>query len=245
MSGINRLKILLFGKDEKFLSDLVSEHGALFDIQRALSPSMVDFLTKEWEPRICVLQANENIESLVCFLRTKMPYNDMGIIVVTESSEVAQQKEKSCFRSGADHFVHLGESIDPVVHRIEALEKKISWSREEPADFVVESTAAKFTNLQYGPISIFPNDFIVKVMGETISPTPTQFRLLLTFISHKDQLLTRSWLKSSVWGDSEISPRTIDAQISKLKKIIPYLEEHIVNVYGKGYILTEPRQNVA
>lgn len=245
MTPVEKIKVLIYGKDSEFLSELLGLNRSDLEIQRALSTGMVDFLTKEWEPQICVLESAENIESLICFLRTKFSYSELGIIVVARSEEEYQKRESKSFRSGADHFIRYTSEVGSIVVRIESLHKKLLWERPNESELIDFQKTSNLHSLQYGPIAIYPHDFILKISGETVSPTPTQFRLLLTFISHKDQLLTRNWLKNSVWGESEISPRTIDAQISKLKKLVPFLEEHLVNVYGKGYILTEPHQNAA
>ncbi|MCB0392546.1 MAG: helix-turn-helix domain-containing protein, partial [Bdellovibrionales bacterium] len=53
------------------------------------------------------------------------------------------------------------------------------------------------------------------------------------------------WIKENIWDNADISPRSIDAQISKLKKILPEIGQDIINIYGQGYILTPDNKQAA
>ena len=99
--------------------------------------------------------------------------------------------------------------------------------------------------LSFDEIRLNPKDHIVTVSGKLINTTPTQFRLLQAFMSYPDHLLTRSWLKEIVWNHLKISTRSIDAQISKLKKLFPVLDSHLVSIYGKGYRLSSEKIKAA
>ena len=91
---------------------------------------------------------------------------------------------------------------------------------------------------EFGWLRVYPDDFLVRRRDELVVLTPRMFQLLLALVDHPNRLLTRGWLRRHVWKQSDISLRSIDAQISKLRKLLPELNPAIVTVYGRGYVLT-------
>lgn len=91
--------------------------------------------------------------------------------------------------------------------------------------------------LEVGSLRIVPQDSLAW-RGRTAVPlTPTQLRLLVALVRHPDRLLTRAWLRRQVWRQTAISPRSIDAQISKLRRLLPELDSALRSLYGRGYLL--------
>ena len=88
--------------------------------------------------------------------------------------------------------------------------------------------------LSFNEICLDPKNHVITVSGRVIHTTPTQFRLLQAFMSYPDRLLTRSWLKETVWSHLKISSRSIDAHISKLKRLFPILDTYLISIYGKA-----------
>nr|WP_296267784.1 response regulator transcription factor [uncultured Merdimonas sp.] len=78
----------------------------------------------------------------------------------------------------------------------------------------------------------------VEVKGRSCPVTPTEFRLLKEFLSHKGQLLTYDVLLDSLWeGGSQLMDRhALTVNVGRLRgKIEDEEHKYISNVYGMGY----------
>jgi two-component system, OmpR family, phosphate regulon response regulator PhoB len=67
---------------------------------------------------------------------------------------------------------------------------------------------------------------------------PTEFRLLLFFMSHPERVYSRAQLLDDVWGDHVfIEERTVDVHIRRLRAALEATGEHerIETVRGAGY----------
>jgi two-component system OmpR family response regulator len=77
---------------------------------------------------------------------------------------------------------------------------------------------------------------------EEVSLSTTEFRLLVTFLSHPRIVLTRDQLLDMVSNrESEVFDRAVDNQVSRLRRKIeedPKKPEIIKTVWGGGYMLT-------
>lgn len=74
-----------------------------------------------------------------------------------------------------------------------------------------------------------------------IDMTSTEFRLLLFMVQHTDHVLSREQILDAVWGDSlNVTERTVDTHISKLRKKMGSCGDYIKSVHGSGYRFTVP-----
>lgn len=75
--------------------------------------------------------------------------------------------------------------------------------------------------------------------GRSIETTPIEFKLLVTFIRHRGQTLSRDQLLDQVWGrQTFVTDRVVDTHITNLRKKIetkPGQPRFLVNVRGMGY----------
>lgn len=245
--GKTKTKVLVASTDPGFLQETMGPLRIDYDIQLAASTEASTFLIREWEPLILLVDGDSLIFNSLSQIRHLVPISHMGIIVL--SSLQTPEKEERSFREGSDYFLSSNSSPKGLRLRISSLLRRISFGNSSlqvnsPPLSMGGSWSAESNLINFMDILIYPNDFLVKRKGELINTTPTQFKLLLAFVSQPEHLLSRQWLKENVWENASISYRSIDAQISKLKRQIPELENTLINIYGKGYILTKP-QNLA
>lgn len=226
---LGKPRLLIYSNQKFFLKDHKVSLESEFEVQWAPSEQSAHFLMKEWNPLIWVLDGS-TVEN---FIR---PPAHIGYVVVLGPTGVNQ--EAAALRSGADHVLPHSFPTEALMLRIRNLINRLS--RETPTVAPLKQTSYQFMGLE-----IFPQDHLVKRGSETLSPSPTQMALLTAFIQHQEQLLTRDWLKENVWQHEPISLRSIDAQVSKLKKLLPELEPYLINVYGRGYVLTQPKADAA
>jgi len=89
-------------------------------------------------------------------------------------------------------------------------------------------------------VSIDFKSRIVKIQGEQVQLTKTEYELLDLFVNYPGEVLSREFIRGQIWRDSEIykHSRTLDVHVQRLrKKIDPDLSNPriIVTVAGIGY----------
>lgn len=66
--------------------------------------------------------------------------------------------------------------------------------------------------------------------------TSTEFNLLLFMTNHLDHVLNRTQILDAVWGDSlNVTERTVDTHVSKVRKKLRSCSHYIESVHGSGY----------
>jgi DNA-binding response OmpR family regulator len=78
----------------------------------------------------------------------------------------------------------------------------------------------------------------IEVAGVLCSVTPTEFRLLQEFISHRGQLLTYGVLLERLWdmGGQFVDKHALAVNVNRLRgKIEDEQHKYITNIYGMGY----------
>ncbi len=230
----NKEKLLIVSYNQHFMSEFSSELSTDFDIQRANSEQVAFFLIREANIRLVIIDFDTPIGNVVQTLRKSFGYN-IALIGYGQSSKSVLE---NAFRAGCDYYDTRDASnslklkltlfgFKKRLDRTQAINQRQSETRKD--------TRAR---INLGPIEIFPNDYLVQCNGSSLKTTPIQFKLILSFVTRPDELLTRQWLQENIWDDHPISHRSIDAHISKLKKTLPELSPSLINIYGKGYMLS-------
>jgi non-specific serine/threonine protein kinase len=83
--------------------------------------------------------------------------------------------------------------------------------------------------------------------GHDIAVEPKAFAVLLEFLAHPDQLLTRNQLLDAVWGHSFVTPATLNRIIAQLRRALADDSEAphcIQTVHGLGYRFIAPLEIV-
>ena len=130
------------------------------------------------------------------------------------------------FSVGGDDYIAKPFSVKEVAARIKAVLKRNSSA----------GTAA--TEISVGEIRIDPAMKSVRVKGDPISLTKTEFELLLMLARNTNRILSREEILSKVWeSDVYVLERTVDVHITRLRKKLGSEGRRIVNRSGYGYCL--------
>ena len=93
--------------------------------------------------------------------------------------------------------------------------------------------------IKFDDLEIDPPTRTVRVRGEPVDLTATEFNLLEFLAEHPRQVFSRDKLLDNVWGYSEyVDPSTVTVHIRRLREKIEVDTsdpEHILTVWGVGY----------
>jgi len=237
----SRIKLLAVTVPEQLSSPLLGSLKPYFEVQLAGSLDMGVFLLKEWEPEFVIVDYCDGLKDFAQQTSDYFENAEKNLILMCSSLPLNVEK---FHRWNVTSFLDPTDSPEKIVFHLRSLQQKLSRLRSKQGQ-EKSSLKGELPYREFMGLRIYENDFLVKRGQKVLTTTPTQFKLLMAFTSHQDQLLSRQWIRETVWENSEISPRSIDAQISKLKKVIPELEDCLLNIYGKGYVLAEKQKNVA
>lgn len=136
------------------------------------------------------------------------------------------------FGLGADDYVKKPFSVREVMARVKAvLNRTPSALEEEPESL-----------LSYEGLVIDQERKAVIVDGESVALTKTEFELLLLLLSHRGQVFSRQEMLELVWPDGVIvSDRTVDVNITRMRKKIGRYSHYIVTRQGFGYCFEEAK----
>ena len=126
-------------------------------------------------------------------------------------------------QSGADDYVTKPYGRQELLARLEALLRR-SRGAPEPADVVAR-----------GEVEVDLRQRIVRVRGEEVRLTPTEFKLLATFVRHPNQVLTREQLLEHVW-DGAGGDEQVKLYIGYLRRKLPTIEIETVRGFGYRYV---------
>jgi len=128
------------------------------------------------------------------------------------------------FGLGADDYVTKPFSVREVVARVKAVLARS------------QSTAIGETIVSFEGLVLDLGKKSATVDGESVSLTKTEFELLGLLLRHRGQVFSRQQIFDAVWPeDVVVSDRTVDVNITRMRKKIGRYGSYIVSRQGFGY----------
>ncbi len=139
---------------------------------------------------------------------------------------------------GADDYITKPYRMRELVARMRAVTRR--GSTDSSGGIVVEPGV-----LQVGPISLDPDEHIVRVDGVEVAMPLKEFELLHLLLANAGRVLTRETLIDRVWGIDYVGDtKTLDVHIKRLRakvEVDPAEPKRIVTIRGLGYKFERPR----
>ncbi len=137
---------------------------------------------------------------------------------------------------GADDYVTKPFVIGEVLARVRAILRRSGAAHKpSPAD-IVEQQSIYESDVTFKGLRIDRNDKECYVDNELVTLTRTEFDILLFFLTHRNRIYSREEIIKNVWGDDVVvTGRTIDTNITRLRKKLGDYDKYIVTRQGFGY----------
>ncbi len=158
-----------------------------------------------------MLRKNEKTANIpIIFLTAKDTENDM----------------LTGFNLGADDYISKPFSIRQVIARVKAVLRRTAESNERKTSDV----------LTYGTLELDTKRIKASIDGQEIPLTKKEFEILKLLLENRGNVFSREEILSRIWKDEAyVLDRTIDVNITRLRKKISPYGKNIVTRLGFGY----------
>lgn len=137
---------------------------------------------------------------------------------------------------GADDYVTKPFVIGEVLARVKAVLRRTRRAERKPSDNLEDVQANLQSDITFKTLRIDRNNKETYIGNEKLELTRTEFDILLFFLTHRNRIYSRDEIIKEVWQDETIvSARTVDTNITRLRKKLGVYGEHIVTRSGFGY----------
>lgn len=138
------------------------------------------------------------------------------------------------FELGVDDYVTKPFSVRELLLRIRALLRRRGGE---------VTPAAPGREAHFAHLRVDHEAHQVWVDEGRVELTALEFRLLTTLIERRGRVQTREVLLADVWSaDSEVTTRTVDTHVQRLRKKLGPAAQHIQTLRGVGYRFVEARE---
>ena len=161
---------------------------------------------------------------MASMLREKSETADLPIIFLTAKD--TENDMLTGFNLGADDYIPKPFSIRQVLARVKAVLRRSKESKGEKDKNILTYKTLKLDNEQ---IKVY-------IDGNEIALTKKEFEILRLFLENINHVFTRDEFLTKIWKDEVyVLDRTIDVNITRLRKKIGEYGKNIVTRLGFGY----------
>ena len=221
---------ILVVDDERNLCDILLynlsmagyEAVAAFSAEEALEKGPADFDLILLDVMLPGLSGYELAQKL----KTDISTNSIPIVFL--SAMGAEDDKLHGFDLGADDYIPKPFSVREVLARIKAVLGRTSQDHSVIQELSYEGLKLNIVNKS------------VTADGEEIQLTKTEYEILKLFLEHRGQVFSRQEILDKVWPQGVVvSDRTVDVNITRMRKKIGRYSSCIVTRQGFGYLFVK------
>lgn len=141
---------------------------------------------------------------------------------------------------GADDYITKPFNIGEVIARVRAVLRRTQPVQAAHPAYIHTGMQPMMPKTNYEPDITFKtlrldrNEKVCYINGKDISLTRTEFDLLVFFLTHRERIHSRAEIMQQVW-DAQVTNRSIDTNVARLRKKLGPYGENIVTRLGFGY----------
>lgn len=149
--------------------------------------------------------------------------NNIPIIFLTAKD--TENDMLTGFSVGADDYISKPFSIKEVIARVRAIVKRSDYTEKQESE-----------NLVFGDLVISKGLKELRIEGENIELTKTEFEILYLLAENPDRMFSRENIIDTLWDETTyVTDRTVDVHITRLRKKMGKYRGVITNRAGYGY----------
>lgn len=225
-------KRVLVVDDESDVADLVAYNlmAKGFDVETVSDPTRSIAVARSFMPDLVVLDVmmpEINGTQICRMLRADPKLKQIPVVFLT--AKVEENDRILGLEIGADDYICKPFSTKELVLRVQNIMRR---SEGKGADEPVKLIA--------GAIELDVDRHEVKINGEVVELTATEFKLLHLLMERRGRVQTREHLLLNVWNyETEIETRTVDTHVRRLREKLGSEADWIETIRGVGYRLAE------
>ena len=161
---------------------------------------------------------------LAAMIRKNKQTEHLPIIFITAKD--TENDLLTGFNIGADDYISKPFSIREVTLRVKAILRRT----------LASETSDKEEVITFDELKIDVNRKKVFLREKALDLTKKEFEMLFLFVAHPGRVYSREDILQNVWSDDVyVLDRTIDVNITRLRKKLGNFGKHIVTRLGYGY----------
>ncbi len=138
---------------------------------------------------------------------------------------------------GGDDYITKPFVIGEVLARVRAVLRRSHATRQWAYNI---SKSVYEPDITFKSMRINRNEKVCYLNGESVNLTRTEFDILLFFLTHRNRIYSRDEIIRQVWASEVVvTNRTIDTNITRLRKKLGEYGSNIVTRLGFGYGFNE------
>ena len=157
-------------------------------------------------------------------IKSETKTRNIPVIILTAKTDEVDRVVG--FELGADDYVTKPFSVRELILRVKAVLK-----RSSSLDTQTDQSESSF-----GALKLNYDAHEVHVNGKEVLLTALEFKLLKHLVDRRGRVQTRDQLLEDVWGySSEVTTRTVDTHIKRLREKLGSIGDYIQTIRGVGY----------
>ncbi|MDR3705022.1 MAG: response regulator transcription factor [Paludibacteraceae bacterium] len=223
---MNKYKILVVDDEEDLCEILqfnLETEGYTVDTAFSAEEALTKDLSQYDLLMLDVMMGEISGFKMASILRKNEKLANIPIIFLTAKD--TENDKLTGFTIGADDYISKPFSIREVCARVKVVLRRNAVQSEPEAEV-----------LEYEDLQLIVNQKKVRLNNEDVSLTKKEFEILKLFLENQNRVFSREEILSRIWTDEVyVLDRTIDVNITRLRKKIGQYGKNIVTRLGYGY----------